>query len=97
MALCQELTRPHLAPDVQQGLRLHHGGRLQPLDTAFLSHDGGLIETLTMPLCRESRCPAYGPKSALRYAIEAPRGALTGLEPTTRLEFRGVPWDRQQG
>lgn len=47
---------------------------LIPLDIAFFSSEGELIDLLQMEPCRADPCPGYRPGGPYRYALEAERG-----------------------
>jgi uncharacterized membrane protein (UPF0127 family) len=60
---------------------------LIPLDIAFFRGDGTLVAVLEMEPCGDQDpCPTYGPGADYRYALEAPAGALIGLDPAATLE-----------
>lgn len=56
-----------------------------PLDIAFFSEDGSLVEVLTMPPCQADPCPSYSPQGQYLWALEAPAGALAELGADTFL------------
>ena len=59
---------------------------LIPLDIAFFRGDGTLVEVLQMEPCGDQdSCPSYSPGADYRYALEAPAGALIGLDPAAIL------------
>jgi uncharacterized membrane protein (UPF0127 family) len=47
---------------------------LIPLDIAFFSATGGLIEIISMVPCEEDPCPLYGPGVSYRHAVETTPG-----------------------
>lgn len=60
---------------------------LIPLDIAFFRTDGTLIAVLEMEPCGDQDpCPTYGPGADYQFALEAPAGALIGLDPGTLLQ-----------
>lgn len=60
------------------------------LDIAFFDAAGACVRVVTMPLCANDPCPAYGAPSPYRWALEAPAGTLAGLAPGDRMT---VPTD----
>jgi uncharacterized membrane protein (UPF0127 family) len=62
---------------------------LIPLDIAFFDGAGVLVEVLTMEPCQADPCPTYGPEAPFKWAVEAPAGAFSDLDPATRLELPG--------
>jgi uncharacterized membrane protein (UPF0127 family) len=62
------------------------------LDIAFMSADGTVLQTLSMPICAADNdsCPRYGPPSRYRYALEAPAGSFTTwkLAANSQLQIR---------
>lgn len=72
-------------PEDSGGAAFHMEGALIPLDIAFFSEDGGLLDVATMPLCAGPPCPVYRPEGPYRSALEAPAGSLTGLAPAAAL------------
>ncbi len=48
------------------------------LDIAFVTSDGTVLQTLTMPVCatNDDTCPNYGVDQPFRYALEAPAGSF---------------------
>jgi uncharacterized membrane protein (UPF0127 family) len=56
-------------------------GVLFPLDVAFFTPDGQLIDRFSMPICGEVNCPAHIPSRAWKFAIEAPEGTLAWIHP----------------
>lgn len=61
---------------------------LIPLDIAFFDAAGMLVDRLAMEPCTADPCPSYRPGGAYRYALEAPEGDLSFVEPGTLLEIR---------
>lgn len=60
---------------------------LIPLDIAFFGTDGSLVAVLQMEPCGDQDpCPTYRPGADYQYALEAPAGALIGLDPAAILE-----------
>lgn len=53
---------------------------LIPLDVAFFSADGSLVEVLSMALCTADPCPSHRPGGPYRFALEAPAGRLISME-----------------
>jgi hypothetical protein len=62
---------------------------LIPLDIAFFGEDGVLDGVMSMTPCEADPCPLYSPDVPFRYALEAPAGALTGLDAGSRISFMG--------
>ena len=65
------------------------GARI-PLDIAFFTAEGTLLDVTSMPLCATAPCPTYGPEAGFRFALEAPAGGLAGLAPGARLVLPAV-------
>lgn len=59
---------------------------LIPLDIAFFTADGTLVDLLEMEPCRADPCPSYFPRAPYRYALEVERGGFAGIE-ALRLEL----------
>lgn len=60
---------------------------LLPLDIAFFTADGSLVDTFAMEPCTESPCPTYTPAGAYRYALETGQGRLGELDADATLAF----------
>jgi uncharacterized membrane protein (UPF0127 family) len=54
---------------------------LIPLDVAFFSVDGSLVDLLSMVPCEEDPCPSYRSSGAYRFALEAPLGGFKAFDP----------------
>jgi uncharacterized membrane protein (UPF0127 family) len=52
---------------------------LIPLDIAFFSADGSLVDVLSMVPCEEDPCPSYRPSGPYRMAIEVETGGFVGM------------------
>lgn len=50
-----------------------------PLDIAFFSAEGTLVDLFDMVPCQTSSCPRYQPAGIYRYAIERPAGTMVGV------------------
>lgn len=62
-----------------------------PLDIAFFSADGTLVDLFEMVPCETDSCPRYQPAGAYRYAIERPAGSMVGvLTPSDLLDVSGL-------
>jgi uncharacterized membrane protein (UPF0127 family) len=51
-------------------------GPLIPLDIAFFTADGRLVDRLEMVPCNADPCPSYRPSGSYRYALETPAGGF---------------------
>jgi len=64
-----------------------------PLSIAWFASDGTFVSAGDMEPCLEAgaTCPTYAPAGPYRFALEVPKGALSGLGigPGTRLELGG--------
>jgi uncharacterized protein len=62
---------------------------LIPLDIAFLSAEGEVVEVLQMEPCEADPCPSYSPDGAYRSALEVNAGALVdeGVDAAWRAEL----------
>jgi uncharacterized membrane protein (UPF0127 family) len=60
---------------------------LLPLDIAFFTNEGELVEVLTMEPCSADPCPLYVPAGAFRFALEVPAGRFAALADDARLTF----------
>lgn len=67
--------------------QFHMADTLIPLDIAFFTATGTLVSTTRMLPCVTDSCPDYESAGPYRYALEAPAGALSGLELEARLAF----------
>ncbi len=56
---------------------------LIPLDIAFFSASGTLVDQLSMTPCTADPCPLYRPSGTYRFAIEAPVGAFAAMDRPT--------------
>ncbi len=63
---------------------------LIPLDIAFFTAEGSLVDVQTMTPCREDPCPRYSAGAPYRYALEAAAGALAGLTADDRLPVEAL-------
>ncbi len=65
---------------------------LVPLEIAFATHEGDIVEVLSMEPCEDDPCTVYRPGAAYRVALEVADGWLAdrGVGPGDRLE---IPWD----
>ena len=52
---------------------------LVPLDIAFYSAEGVLVDLFRMEPCEAEPCPRYQPAGVYRYALERPAGTLVGV------------------
>ena len=52
---------------------------LVPLDIAFFSAGGLLVDLFDMVPCEETPCPRYQPAGLYRYALERPAGTMVGV------------------
>lgn len=52
---------------------------LVPLDIAFFSAEGTLVDLFEMVPCETDPCPRYQPAGIYRYAIERPSGSMVGV------------------
>lgn len=59
---------------------------LIPLDIAFFTADGVLVDLVSMAPCQDDPCPSYRPSGSYRSALEVPAGGFDGLE-TVELEL----------
>lgn len=62
---------------------------LLPLDIAFFSADGTLVDSFGMTPCEQESCRTYSAAGPFRYAIETVVGGFGGLDPLT-LEVSGL-------
>ena len=69
----------------------HMQDTLIPLDIAFFSEDGSLVDRFTMTPCGEVPCPRYPTTTPVQYAIETTVGGFEGLGPLT-LDVSGLDW-----
>ena len=60
---------------------------LLPLDIAFFTADGTLVDTFPMEPCTDSPCPLYFAAGSYRYALETEQGRLGALGDSATLEF----------
>lgn len=62
---------------------------LIPLQIAFISADGEIVDILDMVPCEEDPCEIYTPDGAYRYALEVNEGALTaaGVDETWQVQL----------
>jgi uncharacterized membrane protein (UPF0127 family) len=51
---------------------------LIPLDIAFFTATGDLVDGFAMEPCTANPCPTYRPDGSYRYALEMPAGAMPG-------------------
>lgn len=65
---------------------------LVPLEIAFATHEGRIVEVLSMEPCESDPCTIYRPDAAYRVALEVADGWLSdrGVGPGDRLE---LDWD----
>lgn len=62
-----------------------------PLDIAFFSAEGLLVDLLEMAPCDTPTCPRYQPSGIYRYAVERPAGTMVGvLTPADVLDVAGL-------
>lgn len=62
-----------------------------PLDIAFFTADGVLVDVLEMVPCDTPNCPRYQPSGIYRYAVERPAGTMVGvLSPSDLLVLDGL-------
>ncbi|MEE8498142.1 MAG: DUF192 domain-containing protein [Acidimicrobiia bacterium] len=59
----------------------HMQDTLIPLDIAFFSEDGSLIDQLTMTPCEAVPCQTYPAAAPIKYALETTVGGFEGLGP----------------
>jgi uncharacterized membrane protein (UPF0127 family) len=52
---------------------------LMPIDIAFFSASGALVDRLEMVPCRQAACPGYRAGGPFRYAVETEAGGFAGL------------------
>lgn len=66
---------------------------LIPLEIAFVTADGRIVEVLSMDPCEEEPCETYRPDGPYRAALEVPDGWLTerGVGPGDRVGWGEVP------
>ncbi len=57
-----------------------------PLDIAWFTDAGELVDMTTMPVCPAKPCPTYTADGRYRWAIEAPVGAFRDLPSDARLD-----------
>jgi uncharacterized membrane protein (UPF0127 family) len=55
-------------------------GTLIPLDIAFFTAGGTLVDRLEMVPCNADPCPSYRASGPYRYALETPAGGFEGIE-----------------
>ena len=67
--------------------QFHMTDTLIPLDIAFFTAVGRLVSVTQMVPCPETPCPDYSAGGAYRYALEAPAGALFGIDPDVTLRI----------
>jgi uncharacterized membrane protein (UPF0127 family) len=60
---------------------------LIPLDIAFFTDDGELVDTFEMTPCAEEPCQLYQPAGSYRYAFEVPLGVFDGLASGSMFEL----------
>jgi len=60
-------------------------GTLIPLDIAFFTAEGMLVDAFEMELCEASPCPFYYPEADFQWALETPAGSLGELSSDDRL------------
>lgn len=60
---------------------------LLPLDIAFFTADGAVVDSFSMEPCTTQDCPTYRPSGAYRYALELPAGGMP--ESATVLDLSG--------
>lgn len=64
---------------------------LVPLDIAFFSAEGILVDVFEMVPCETATCPRYQPAGVYRYAVERPAGTMVGvLSPADLLGVDGL-------
>jgi uncharacterized protein len=65
---------------------------LVPLEIAFATHEGRIVEVLSMEPCESDPCTVYRPDAAYRVALEVPDGWFSerGVGTGDHLEF---DWD----
>lgn len=71
------------------GAAFHMLDTLIPLDIAFFSVGGSLVDRLTMEPCTTEECPTYSASTLYRYALEAPAGDLDFMTTSSRLVIDG--------
>jgi uncharacterized membrane protein (UPF0127 family) len=54
-------------------------GTLIPLDIAFFTADGTLVDRLEMVPCSADPCPSYRAAGPYRYALETPAGGFDAI------------------
>lgn len=60
---------------------------LVPLDIAFFSAEGILVDVFEMVPCETTSCPRYQPAGVYRYALERPAGTMVGaITPSDQLD-----------
>lgn len=62
---------------------------LLPLEIAFFTADGSLVDVLAMVPCGADPCPVYRPSGPYRYAVEAVPGRLGALSADDTLVVEG--------
>lgn len=60
-------------------------GTLTPLDIAFFTAEGVLVDAFEMELCEANPCPLYYPDADFQWALETPAGSLGELSSDVRL------------
>lgn len=62
-----------------------------PLDIAFFSAEGLLVDLFEMTPCLTETCPRYQPAGVYRYAVERPAGTMVGvLTPSVVLDVAAL-------
>jgi uncharacterized protein len=66
---------------------------LVPLEIAFATANGEVVEVLSMEPCEEDPCETYAPQGPYRAALEVPDGWLSerGVGPGAQLSWGEVP------
>ncbi len=65
---------------VEISSRFHMHNVHAPLDIAFFSNGGRLLETFLMQTYSDGNTPIYGPNEPFQYALEAPQGFFAGRD-----------------
>lgn len=53
---------------------------LLPLDIAFFTSEGTVVDSFTMEPCAADPCPVYSPAGRYRFALEVPAGSMPPLD-----------------
>ncbi len=63
---------------------------LIPLEVAFFTSAGNLVNVVSMEPCRSDPCPVYRPDDAYRWALEAVPGRLSLLHEATVIDVGDI-------